>query len=79
MQQQFADLRDIMSKQESQLAEKKENVIELIEVIEKLKLNLTNYQEETARLKVEKNRLIENMEEKDSKWSRIVREKERQH
>ncbi len=33
MEQEFTELRDIMGKQESELAEKKESVIELIEVI----------------------------------------------
>lgn len=78
MEQEFTELRDIMGKQESELAEKKESVIELIQVIQKLKASLLNYQEELAMTKGEKNRLLSSLQEKEKSWVRGLRQKEKE-
>jgi hypothetical protein len=46
-------------------------------VIEKLKGSLKNLQEEINILKIEKNKMLNSMEDKENRWNRLMKEKER--
>ena len=70
----FMDLKEIMNRQEIQIGEKKGNIDELVEVVERMKGLLANYQEEIEGLKREKNRLIGNVQQVENRWKGKTRE-----
>ena len=78
MEQEFGDLKEIMEKQAMDLADRNGSISELVEVITQLKGRLGNYQDEVETTRREKGRLLASQEEKESKWSKAMREQQNQ-
>jgi hypothetical protein len=62
LEQEFMEVKDIMDKQGLELSEKRTEVQELIDVMERLKSRLFNYEEELGTSKKEQGKLLKALE-----------------